>query len=89
MLRGVESQGMLLAADDGKHVVHLTCDAVAGENIELAGFTNSDVQIPYDEFAKVSLTVKNGNVFFEKNLLQAKGKPVTVSGIDESKAKIR
>ncbi|MBI4440584.1 methionine--tRNA ligase [Candidatus Woesearchaeota archaeon] len=89
MLRGVESQGMLLAADDGKHVIPLTCGAPPGSKVELDTFVVGDAQITYDEFAKIKLTVKDGHVLFDQQELHVHRKPVTVSGVDEAKATIR
>jgi len=69
-LRGVESQGMLLAGDDGEHVGVLTVDkSEAGDKVFLDGYGNSAAQLTYDEFAKLTITVKNNHpVVFDKEL---------------------
>lgn len=69
-LRGVESQGMLLAGDDGEHVGVLTADkSEAGDKVYLDGYENSAAQLTYDEFAKLTITVKNNHpVVFDKEL---------------------
>lgn len=82
-LRGMQSQGMLLAADDGKHIVPLTCNANPGDDIEVEGFAHSHQQITYDEFSKIKLSIKGTHVLFDTKELRVKGKPVTVSGVDE------
>ncbi len=88
-LRGVESQGMLLAADDGKNVVPLTCDAKQGTVVSVEGYDNKEQEIVYDDFAKVKLSVKHRHVLYDGKELRADGKLVTVSGVDEQKARIR
>jgi len=59
-LRGVESQGMLLAGDDGEHVGVLTVDnSEAGDKVSIDGYENSTKELTYDEFAKLEIKVKN------------------------------
>jgi len=61
-LRGVESQGMLLAGDDGENVGVLTSDkSEAGEKAYIDGFENSTKELTYDEFAKLDISVKNSH----------------------------
>ena len=69
-LRGIESQGMLLAGDDGEHVGVLTVDqSEAGDKVFLDGCENLTKELTYDEFAKLTITVKNNHaVVFEKEL---------------------
>ncbi len=83
-LRGMQSNGMLLAADDGQHVVPLTCDALPGEDVAVEGYTNSHQQITYEEFLKVKLSIDKSHVFFDNKELHAKGKAVTVTGVKET-----
>ena len=69
-LRGVESQGMLLAGEDGEHVGVLTTDkSEAGDKVFLDGYENSAKELDYDEFAKLTITVKNNHALvFDKEL---------------------
>ena len=69
-LRGVESQGMLLAGDDGEHVGVLTVDkSEAGDKVFLDGYENSTTELTYDEFAKLTITVNNSHpVVFDEEL---------------------
>ena len=69
-LRGVESQGMLLAGDDGEHVGVLTVDkSEAGDKVYLDRYENSTKELTYDEFAKLTIIVKNNHpVVFDKEL---------------------
>lgn len=89
LLRGVESQGMLLAADDGKHVVPLSCDAKPGAVVRVEGYETNEQELVYDDFTKIKLSVKNKHVLYEGKELRVDGMPITVSGIDEPKVKIR
>ncbi len=69
-LRGVESQGMLLAGDDGEKVGVLTVkDAAPGTMVTIGEKENSTETLTYDDFAKISITTKDnkplvGNEFF-------------------------
>jgi len=70
-LRGTESQGMLLAGDDGTGPGLLTVDkSDAGDKVYFEGFENGNSQITYEEFAKISMTVKNSKVHFENRELK-------------------
>ena len=69
-LRGVESQGMLLAGEDGEHVGVLTVDkSEPGEKVYIEDYENSTKELTYDEFAKLTITIKNNHpVVFDKEL---------------------
>ncbi len=68
-LRGKESNGMLLAADDGKHLALLSApDSDPGDDVAVEGVENVDkfATLTIDEFAKVVLSVdKDGYVICE------------------------
>jgi len=65
-LRGVESQGMLLAGDDGSGPGLLTVErSNAGDKVYFDGFEIGNEQVTYEEFAKISMIVKNSKVTFE------------------------
>jgi methionyl-tRNA synthetase len=71
-LRGFESQGMLLAGDDGSQVGLLTVtDALPGTIVTVEGYTNNTSEITFDDFEKVKMTVKDGKATFEKITLKA------------------
>lgn len=71
-LRGMESQGMLLAADDGNQVGILTVhDSVPGDKAGFEGFENSGREITFDDFLKISMTVKDGKVICDGKELRA------------------
>ncbi len=80
-LRGVESQGMLLAADDGKTVEVLFADhARPGDPVGLAGQQTSGQaaeEIDIEEFFSIPIQVKNHQVLIDEVLLECAGKSIT------------
>jgi len=80
-LRGVESQGMLLAADDGKIVEVLFADhARPGDPVGLAGQQASGQtaeEIDIEEFFSIPIQVKNHQVLIAEVLLECAGKSIT------------
>jgi len=74
-LRSIESQGMLLAGDDGISVGLLTVDkSNPGDKVYFEDFENSAKEISFEEFLKIKMTVKNSKVFFgDKELKTDKG----------------
>jgi len=74
-LRGIESNGMLLAGmDDAKKLALLEVKhSQVGESVIPEGYEFNTEQITYDQFAKLKITVKDKKVFFDgKNLMTAK-----------------
>jgi methionyl-tRNA synthetase len=70
-LRGVESQGMLLAGDDGKSVGVLTCDkSWPGDSVFVDGLENSEEKIKFEDFQKIRIEIKNGNALFDGKKLK-------------------
>lgn len=83
-LRGVESQGMLLAGDDGKRVGLLTVrDARPGDCVGFEGYNPKKGQIRIDDFAKVKMTVKGGKVYWEGLVLKAGSEEVAVEKVTD------
>jgi len=69
-LRGIESQGMLLAGNDGKEVGVLTLTkSNPGDNVYFEGLENSAAKIDFDNFLKINMKVKNSEVYFEDRKL--------------------
>ena len=65
-IRGVESQGMLLAGNDEANVGVLTAEkSEPGEKIFIDGYENSEKELTYDEFAKLTITIKDSKPIFE------------------------
>lgn len=78
-LRGVMSEGMLLAASEGEKVKLLEVkNAAAGTQVKVEGYENNTEQIKYEEFEKVKLTTKNGKAVYEDIVLKADEEEVVV-----------
>lgn len=85
VLRGIESQGMLLAAEDGKDVGILSSDAKPGTEVLIEGYSNNHEQVSFEAFQKVKMHVKGGKAFFEGISLKAAGKDVFAEKVSEGK----
>ncbi|MFH0868925.1 MAG: methionine--tRNA ligase [archaeon] len=79
-IRNVKSEGMILAAQDGSTVEALLLEKTgAGESIFAKGVKPEPPKVlPYDEFAKVSITVSNGTVISNGKPLQSDQEPIKV-----------
>jgi len=70
-LRGVESQGMLLAGDDGTDVGVLTVsESDPGDKVYFEEYGSSSKEISFDEFLKLKMFVKGSKVYFENKELR-------------------
>ena len=88
-LRGKESQGMLLAGDDGTHVGILTVDkSEAGDKVFIDGYENSTKELTFDDFLKITITVKNGKAVFEGKELRTDKETVRVEKVKDG-ARVR
>ena len=88
-LRGIESQGMLLAGDDGANIGVLTIDeASPGDKVYFEGFESSSRELSYEDFAKLKIEVKNGRVYFENKELRAGKEIVKVEKVKDG-ARVR
>ena len=88
-LRGIESQGMLLAGDDGANVGVLTVEqSNAGDKVYFEGFENSTKEISFDDFLKIKMGVKNRKVYFENKELKTDKEIVMVEKVNDN-AKVR
>lgn len=73
VLRGIESSGMLLAADDGKNLRLLEApNSEPGDAVFAEGYKNSEKEITFDEFLKIKLSVKDKKIIFENKSLKTK-----------------
>ncbi len=78
-LRGVESQGMLLAAQVGNDVKVLEAPKSAlGSDVFIEGIPCEHDTITIDDFAKVKLTTRGGKVVYKDQVLKTKTEDVTV-----------
>lgn len=87
-LRGVESQGMLLAGEDDEHVGVLTSEAPPGTSITVGDLKNNDEKITFDEFTKLTITVEQGKPLFQGHPFKAGDKGVVVEKVKDG-ARIR
>jgi len=75
VIRGVKSEGMLLAADDGNDVAMITTDAPTGARAYPEGENEaSDKEITIEDFLKLQLEVRNGKVVLGDKPLKADGR---------------
>ncbi len=87
-LRGVESQGMILAAEKNGVVKVLDPGtANVGDQVVVDGITPKQDQITIDDFAAITLTTKNKHVVYGEHVLKTKQGPVTVDLEDGAKIK--
>ncbi len=81
-LRGVESQGMLLAGEDAHgNVGILTAHADNGSPARFGNVTNNSEQISYEDFAKLTITIEKGKVQWDHLVLTVDGKPAEVDKV--------
>ncbi len=87
-LRGVESAGMLLVAEDEAHVMEIISpDAPAGTPITFDG-VKSNAKLPaisIDEFFSVKMEVKDGKIFANGHALLVDGKPIKLVKVKDGK----
>ena len=89
-LRGIMSSGMLLAGDAPENkciLLEAPENAKPGDRANFKGIDfSSEVRIlKVKDFEKISLVVKNRNVYFETHVLEVSGVPVLCNASDNSK----
>lgn len=78
-LRGIESKGMLLAAEkDGKVRVLEAPKTEAGSDVYIEGLPSIEGKISIEEFGKVRLTTKNNKVLYGEKILKTEKEEVFV-----------
>ncbi len=88
-LRGIESQGMLLAGDDGTNVGILTVnESNSGDKVYFDGLENSIEEISFEDFLKINMTIKNNKIYFENKELKTDKEIVRVEKVKDG-AKVR
>ncbi|MBI3027119.1 methionine--tRNA ligase [Candidatus Woesearchaeota archaeon] len=88
-LRGVESQGMLLAGDDGSNVGVLTADeSNPGDKAYFEGYQYSNKEISFEDFLKTKMEVKNKKVYFENKELKTDKETIMAEKVNDG-AKVR
>ncbi len=84
-LRGVESQGMMLAAEKDNVVKVLEAQGDPGEQVFIEGIEPETKQITIDDFAKIKLTTKNKKAVYKGKTLKTNKGEVTVDVADDAK----
>ena len=89
-LRGIESQGMLLAAEDEKGIVGILTvkDSKPGNEVKFNNLKNSNEQISFENFLKIEMKVKDGKVHFNNLELKADKETVTAEKLKDN-ARVR
>ncbi|MBI2208215.1 methionine--tRNA ligase [Candidatus Woesearchaeota archaeon] len=88
-LRGVESQGMLLAGDDGREVGILTVEkAKPGAQAGIDGLESSSEQISFEQFQKLNIVVKNNKPYFNNKEIKAGSESIKAEKVKDG-AKVR
>ncbi|MGM5483611.1 MAG: methionine--tRNA ligase [Nanobdellota archaeon] len=72
-LRGIESQGMLMAGVEEDSVKLLEPVGESGDSINFEGLANESKQITYEDFKKINLKIKDGRIYFDsKKMITSK-----------------
>lgn len=88
MLRGVESEGMLLAAESsGKVHVLEAPGSDPGDEVRVSNWKNNHKQITYEEFSKIVLTAKGGKVVHQDHILHTHKEEIKTTLPDAAKIK--
>ena len=84
-LRGIESQGMLLAAEDSKGNVGLLTvkKSEPGNEVKFGNLKNSNKEISFENFQKINIIAKQGKVFFNDLELKTDKETVSVEKVKE------
>jgi len=88
-LRGVESQGMLLAGEDNKGNVGILIvkDSKPGTEVSFGNLKNSKKQISFESFLKINIKVKEGKVVSEGLELKTNKETVSVEKVKDGKVR--
>ncbi|MCK4859634.1 MAG: methionine--tRNA ligase, partial [Candidatus Omnitrophica bacterium] len=86
-LRGIESHGMLLAAeDDGGNVGLLEVkQSEPGNEVKFGNLKNSNKEISFENFQKINIEAKGGKVYFNDLELKTDKESVSVEKVESGK----
>ena len=88
-LRGVMSQGMLLAGDDGEDVGLLAVEnSEVGDKVYFDGLENSTNEISFKNFQKLEMVIKGGKVIFDGKILKSDKEDISVEKVGDG-ARVR
>ena len=91
-LRGEMSEAMILIAEDkDKNIAFLEVDAKLdvklgaelGSEVKIDGFTTLTEEITFEQFSKIKLTVREGKVVFENNVLKVGNEKIVAKGVKD------
>jgi len=81
IIRGMESNGMLLAVDKGGRAFLLIPNAKEGERVYVEGIeTEPDSEVPFEDFKKIKMFSKNGKIVYKDRFLCDDGGEVKIDG---------
>ncbi|MBD3309736.1 methionine--tRNA ligase [Candidatus Woesearchaeota archaeon] len=87
-LRGELSQGMILAADDGKNVGLLTVEkARPGDSANFGELKNNTSQVTFEEFERIRMKVMDGKAFYKDKELRAREEKVRIDSVQKGTLK--
>jgi methionyl-tRNA synthetase len=81
-IRGIESNGMVLAADSGVEVKVLEVPNSEPGDLVTPGIAPSEAELAFDDFKKIKLAVKSNKVLWEDNVLRTEKEEVFVGIAD-------
>ncbi len=83
-IRGVESKGMVLAADDGAHVCIVEAPkSLPGMVVSMEGHTNSSEPLSFEQFKKLNLQISGGKVVWEGTHLRTDKEDIVVKDVKD------
>lgn len=88
-LRGIESQGMLLAAENNKGAVGLLTvkNSEPGSDVKFGNLKNSNKEISFDNFQKLKIEAKEGKIWFNGLELKTDKEAVSVEKVKDGKVR--
>ncbi len=78
-LRGVESNGMLLAAGKSDCVLLEAPKSKPGDVVTAGGLTNSEKQVTFDEFLKLKILIKDNKAVYQGNILKTEKEEISAN----------
>ena len=88
-IRGIESKGMLLAAEDkkGKIGILTVKDAKVGDICNFNNLKNLDKEVSFDDFLKIKIIAKDSKVFYKNMELKVNNEAVSVEKVKNGKVR--
>ncbi|MBW2963385.1 methionine--tRNA ligase [Candidatus Woesearchaeota archaeon] len=84
-IRGIESNGMLLAAEDGINVALLEAPKSApGTPVTVEGYDSSDREITFEDFTKLDIRVVNKKVVWENSHFHTEKEDIEVENVQNN-----